>query len=153
MGTIGARLREERERVETSQAVFAAKLGQSRKSQIRYEAGDRTPDGDYLAAASAIGVDILYVLTGVRADPSWRVTAPQRIAVDPIRFRICLDLVAEEYRTAGIDLPQMAQGMEAVWIYNQLTTRITDPEDGDELEATIPLLRHLLRKRLAEAQA
>ena len=63
MGTIGARLREERERVETSQAVFAAKLGQSRKSQIRYEAGDRTPDGDYLAAASAIGVDILYVQT------------------------------------------------------------------------------------------
>ena len=127
--------------------------GVKKLAQHSYETGKRQPTADYLAAVAAAGIDILYVLTGVRADPAWQATAPQRIAVDPFRFRICLDLVAEEYRTAGIDLPQMAQGMEAVWIYNQLTTRITDPEDGDELEATIPLLRHLLRKRLAEAQA
>ena len=111
------------------------------------------PGGKSFAAVAIAGIDILYVLTEVHADSAWQATAPQHIAVDPIRFRISLDLVAEEYRTAGIDLRRMAQSMEAFWIYNQLTTCVTDPEDGDELEATIPLLRHLLRKRLADTQA
>lgn len=77
---------------------------------------------------------------------------PQRVSVDPLRFQLCLTLVAEEYRDAAIDLPRMAQSMEAVWVYNELTKRTVDPEDGDELEATLPLLRHLLRRRLNDAR-
>ena len=78
---------------------------------------------------------------------------PQRVSVDPLRFQLCLTLVAEEYRDAQIDLPRMAQSMEAVWVYNELTKRTVDPEDGDELEATLPLLRHLLRKRLSDVRS
>ena len=92
------------------------------------------------------------MLTGVHADPAWLADMPKRVSVDPLRFQLCLTLVAQEYRDAAIDLPQMAQSMEAVWVYNELTKRTVDPEDGDELEATLPQLRHLLRKRPVDAQ-
>lgn len=61
------RLREERERLGLSQAQMAELAGQSRKSQIRYESGERSPDGDYFSAVSKHGVDIVYVLTGHRS--------------------------------------------------------------------------------------
>ena len=40
---------------------------QSRKSQMRYEADERSPDGPYFASIAARGVDIQYVLTGQTA--------------------------------------------------------------------------------------
>jgi len=64
---IGNRLREERERLCLSQALFAGKMGISRMSQVNYETGKRLPDAGYLFAASEAGVDITYVITGKRA--------------------------------------------------------------------------------------
>ena len=66
MDSIGARLRSERDRLGLTQTEFAALAEQSKKSQSRYEAGERSPDGTYLAAIAAAGVDITFVLTGVR---------------------------------------------------------------------------------------
>lgn len=63
---IGRRLREERERLAETQADFAARVQCDRKSQVNYEAGTRAPSADYLARAADIGVDVLYVITGVR---------------------------------------------------------------------------------------
>jgi transcriptional regulator with XRE-family HTH domain len=63
---IGRRLREERERLAVTQADFAARVQCDRKSQVNYEAGARAPSADYLARAADIGVDVLYVVTGVR---------------------------------------------------------------------------------------
>jgi transcriptional regulator with XRE-family HTH domain len=63
---IGARLREERELRGMSQSEFAALAGVHRKSQENYEADRRQPDADYLAALSAAGADVLYILTGER---------------------------------------------------------------------------------------
>ena len=150
---MGKRLREERVRLGFNQMDFGELAGVKKNAQINYESGKRSPDAAYLSAIATAGVDILYVLTGVPADPAWLADMPKRITVDTFRFRICLGLVAEEYRQAAIDLPQMAQGLEAVWLYNELVTRIVDPEDGDELEATLPLLRHLLRKRLSDVRS
>lgn len=48
-----------------NQTEFAAIAGQSKKSQMRYEADERSPDGDYWAAIASAGVDISYVLTGI----------------------------------------------------------------------------------------
>lgn len=66
MGSIGTRLREERDRLGFNQTDFAAIAGQAKKSQTRYEADDRSPDGDYFAKIAAAGADIAYILTGNR---------------------------------------------------------------------------------------
>lgn len=44
-------------------------LGRVKKhAQYNYEKGDRLPDAGYLAAVAVHGVDVVYVLTGVRMD-------------------------------------------------------------------------------------
>lgn len=64
---IGASLAEERKRLGLSQTEFAAIPGVSRKTLFGYETGERVPDAAALAAWAAIGVDIAYVITGLRA--------------------------------------------------------------------------------------
>lgn len=66
MGTIGARLRAERSVLGMNQTDFAAISGQSKKTQVRYEADERLPDAAYLAAIADAGADVLYILTGER---------------------------------------------------------------------------------------
>lgn len=63
---IGDRLKAERERLGFNQTDFAAQAGASKNSQYNYEKGERSPDAAYLVAIGAIGVDVLYVLTGAR---------------------------------------------------------------------------------------
>lgn len=67
MGAFSERLREQRDHTGLSQEQFAALAGQSKKSQGRYETGERSPDVDYLLALSEHGVDIAYLLTGQRS--------------------------------------------------------------------------------------
>ena len=77
--TFGERLREERERLGLSQTAFAEAGGVQKRAQINYEKADRLPDAAYLAAIAAIGVDVLYVITGkgqIMTDQSKRATSP-----------------------------------------------------------------------------
>ncbi len=62
-----------------SQDAFAALAGQSRKSQINYEKGVRSPDLEYLAAIFNAGVDITYILTGHRSRPASELTDRARL--------------------------------------------------------------------------
>jgi transcriptional regulator with XRE-family HTH domain len=64
---IGNRLRSERERLGLNQEDFAERGQVRRNTQSNYEKGDRSPDANYLAAIAAMGVDVQYVITGVRA--------------------------------------------------------------------------------------
>lgn len=89
MGSIGDRLREEREQLGYTQAELSVISGQSRKTQIRYESGERSPDGDYLAKIASAGVDVLYVLTGEKsvANRTEQAIATMRsILADPSEF-------------------------------------------------------------------
>lgn len=61
------RLREERERLGFSQEAFGAIGGVKRVAQGKYEKGERSPDVDYLAAIARVGVDVQYIVTGVRS--------------------------------------------------------------------------------------
>lgn len=63
------RLREQRDALDLTQAIFAAKLGVHRLTQINYEKG-KLPPLDYLNAAAALGVDVVYVVTGVHSKPA-----------------------------------------------------------------------------------
>ena len=65
MSTLGSRLREERERLGLSQVAFSEHGDVGKHSQINYENNRRNPDSKYLLSIAKIGVDILYVLTGV----------------------------------------------------------------------------------------
>ena len=64
--TMGERLKEERLRIGVNQTVLAEKCGVTKNTQLAYEKGERNPDTAYLAAASSLGVDVLYVITGQR---------------------------------------------------------------------------------------
>lgn len=61
------RLKQERKRVRLSQAEAAEVGGVSMNSQSNYENGHRSPDAEYLSRLAARGVDVLYLVTGVRS--------------------------------------------------------------------------------------
>ena len=67
--TIGARLREERIRLNLSQRELGEIGGVQANAQRHYEDASRFPKANYLAAIAASGVDVLYVLTGERHMP------------------------------------------------------------------------------------
>lgn len=63
------RLKEERKRLSISQTDFGTSCGVTKQAQIRYEKGVRSPDSDYLEQAHEIGVDVSYLITGIRTQP------------------------------------------------------------------------------------
>lgn len=52
-----------------NQTAFGAVAGVTLESQSNYETGKRNPDSIYLAAIAAAGVDVTYIITGVRSCP------------------------------------------------------------------------------------
>lgn len=64
---LAIRLVEERTRLNFSQADFAEKVGMSREGLRLYEAGQRGMSAEFLAQGVALGIDVQYVLTGVRS--------------------------------------------------------------------------------------
>src|SRR3972149_1178502 len=70
VGTIGTRLREERERLHLNQTDFAQLGRAAKRSQVRYESGDKSPDAEYLAGVANAGADVLYIVTGERRTAS-----------------------------------------------------------------------------------
>ncbi|MEI7408746.1 XRE family transcriptional regulator [Pectobacterium aroidearum] len=64
---IGERLREERERLGLSQPAMGEIGGVKKLTQLNYEKGERFPDASYLSALAKFGLDVQYVVTGVRA--------------------------------------------------------------------------------------
>lgn len=68
--SIGARLKEERDRLGFNQQEFAAIGGASKRSQIDWEQGRLVPNAEFLALVAAAGVDTLYILTGEHSSAS-----------------------------------------------------------------------------------
>ncbi|MCL1861864.1 MAG: transcriptional regulator [Proteobacteria bacterium] len=64
MNSTGSRIKEERERLNLTQA----ELGVAPKTQRYYESDERSPDAEYLTAFAAAGADVLYILTGRREE-------------------------------------------------------------------------------------
>lgn len=81
MSGIGDRLREERERLGLSQSAFGELGGVKANAQGNYEKGERYPDAAYLAAVAVRGVDVLYVVTGIRTPTSAESIAAKEAAL------------------------------------------------------------------------
>jgi transcriptional regulator with XRE-family HTH domain len=69
--SFGERLAEERKRLGLRQAEFAALVGTDVPKQSLYETGRRELRADYLARLAEAKVDVIYVLTGQRAEGEW----------------------------------------------------------------------------------
>lgn len=63
---IGARLRDERKRCGLTQDQAAAGCGIVKRTQANYEAGASDATATYLSKAWTMGLDVPYILTGVR---------------------------------------------------------------------------------------
>lgn len=50
-----------------TQDAMAKKLGVSKRSYCAYEAGETAPNAKFLAELAGLGVDITYILTGMKA--------------------------------------------------------------------------------------
>lgn len=55
--------------------------GVARNAQINYEKGDRNPDSQYLSLVCGIGVDVNYVITGMRIAPAVDTLRPREAAL------------------------------------------------------------------------
>ncbi len=99
MATFFERLKEERLNLGLSQSSFGDLVGVGKSAQIRYEHGERSPDGDYLQAAAAAGCDVLYILTGRREQKSAAATPADET------WRIALEVVQEWQVEHGKFLP------------------------------------------------
>jgi transcriptional regulator with XRE-family HTH domain len=82
--TIGKRLREERERFGLSQPAFAALAKTTKQTLFSWESEKTAPDGFQFAAFAAAGVDVLYVLTGVRT-PQVTIPPDEQVLLDSYR--------------------------------------------------------------------
>lgn len=66
MHSVSERLAEERRRLGLTQEEMADACGVTGRSQINYEKHDRPLNSLYLAEAAAVGINVLYVITGSR---------------------------------------------------------------------------------------
>ena len=64
--TIGARLREERERLDMSQPKLGAVADTTKQTVFSWESGRSAPDAVQLSKLAAVGLDVHYVVTGQR---------------------------------------------------------------------------------------
>lgn len=60
------RLLEERKRLKMNQSSFAGSAGVTKKTQIEYEHDNLPAFAGYMEALGKLGVDILYLVTGIR---------------------------------------------------------------------------------------
>jgi transcriptional regulator with XRE-family HTH domain len=66
--TMGARLQEERKRLGFTQDEMAEIGGVKRNTQFTYEADRSKPDADYLQRLYKKGLDVVYLLSGLRVE-------------------------------------------------------------------------------------
>ncbi|MBA5777102.1 hypothetical protein H2509_08165 [Stappia sp. F7233] len=119
----------------------------------KYLAGTSHPPFSNMVKIGQLrGWSLAWLATGEGAellDPS----RPQRRPVDDWTMRRAAAVVTSVYEEMKIAITPENVAVEAAGIYNDLMTRVADPDDQAEIEAALPQLRHLLRKRLAAAAA
>lgn len=108
---IHVRLREERERLGLLQKDVASLVHMTPRAQLMYEAGERHPDSNYLAAIAEAGFDVLYILTGEHVPPAAPVLMPA--GVQALNGQALLSL--KHWATLLNLRAEHGQGRELMW--------------------------------------
>jgi len=82
---LGARLREERNRLGLSQPKLAEAVGVSKNTVIAWEKGTTSPNAVQLSGLSVLKFDVLYILTGQYAGPSEPLAPDESALLDNYR--------------------------------------------------------------------
>jgi len=101
MVSFSERLKEERLKLDLNQTDFGDLGGVTKKTQMLYEAGERSPDARYLQLVAAAGVDVQYVLTGIRSYQ----TVERPTLSDRERLVLAVEAVVEGLEEARRKLP------------------------------------------------
>lgn len=139
---IGARLREERERLGLSQPKFAAIAGTTKQTLFSWETGKTAPDGFQMALFADAGVDVLYVLTGRRASgPVEEVRSRSEKApagIDEELMRQIVTMLAQAAKDAGRRWNSERLMKASVDVYKFLAKE--EQVDDDKLRGAIRLV-------------
>ncbi|MDN3441076.1 helix-turn-helix transcriptional regulator [Psychrobacter sp. APC 3279] len=103
-----------------SQTNFAEGCGVKKNAQIKYEKNERNPDSAYLEKAHSIGVDVSYLVTGIRTPPV-ELPSDEALLLDSYR-----DLDADQKKTA---LRFWLGGMESI---KELATPNIENKNNDD---------------------
>lgn len=128
----GDRLKLERKRLGMNQEEFGAKADVQRFTQYQYEAEVNSPNVRYLASILEIGVDLTYVLFGIRVDqmslPQPDIQAAERKAFElieqnetnlgekltPEKRYVMFDLIRSHLIQSKLnEIPSSKQGQES----------------------------------------
>ncbi|MEI4195233.1 helix-turn-helix domain-containing protein [Roseovarius sp. E0-M6] len=148
----GQSLKEWRVSQELTQRDLSDAMGVSRGYIGDIEAGRSEPSRNFLIRLQErFGLRADYILYGAGdpVAPETPAPPPRPAPLDQFKLMICGEEVRKIYAALGLDLPSETHFKEVVWFYNELLSRMTDPEDGDELEALLPDIRQLLKTRLS----
>lgn len=107
MSNFCERLKEVRKHLKLNQGAFGALAGVSAETQLNYEKGSRKPDSSYLEAVAAHGVDVAYLLTGLRSldpcaapHPNPGQTLAERLQQERKRLELTVGQLADK---SGVD--------------------------------------------------
>lgn len=132
---LGRRLRRVREALGESQVTFAARLGVTKLSVLKYEAGKTSPTADLLQHLEYSGIDAQYVAFGARSLSTKTARA---------QFAAVYAWVLREGRIRSIKLSD-EQAMEVAWY---VFTRLS--EVGDEQAPDVEILQEAVQRALAD---
>lgn len=102
--SLGARLKEERNRLGFSQSEFAELVGASYKSQLRWEKDESAPGADALSVWAGIGLDVLYVVTGQRSNMMSSPAAIPKMSSEKQELLDAFDEMTPEQRRAILEV-------------------------------------------------
>lgn len=129
---MGTRLRSERERLGLSQQKAADGVGVRREMWVKYEGGAE-PGAGVLAAASRLGIDVLYVLSGQRQQAPSPAPSPQG-AIDPQLMSRVIRFLNEQADQFGRVVPEPLKIEMAVRVYNYLVEELEQHLHGGDVQ-------------------
>jgi transcriptional regulator with XRE-family HTH domain len=148
--TPGRRLAEFRKSLSVSQRVFAESIGVSAGRIGSLETDAANLSRSILSKISEVyGISSDWLLNGRGAMVADDGAHPIPVRkIDQLMLMVCAGAVKEEYAKAGVSPDSDTLLTDSTWAYNEVMQRMTDPTDGDELEAVIPQVRLLFRRKL-----
>ncbi len=151
--TVADRVKIVRDELRLSQKAIAELLGLSLRSWNGLEAGRNIPSGETLLKFVAAGYNPGWVLTGNGSPKINDIASNERHLPEAKVIKKLARIVMRVHTEAGVKLLPEDVAAEATELYNELSSRVQNLSDMEEIEAVFPQLELHLKRRLADAVA